>query len=262
MKRILLLVGGLGVVLVVALVIFVFTGLGAAIKAVVEGVGSEVTKTEVRLASADVSVTSGQGRLKGLVVGNPKGYSTPSAIELGEIKVTLDTATVTSDTIVIKEVLIDGPHLTYEFGPGGSNIGVIQENAASFGGGGGGGSGKGGKDSGGTKEPSGARQEGGKKVIIENLIVRNGRVGVSASFLKGKSVGAGLREIHLKDVGKSEGGATAAEVAQELLGALTKSALDAVAGLNLEGLKKGVGEAIDGAVEGVKGILGGGKKKK
>lgn len=262
MKRILLIVGGLGVVVVVALVIFVFTGLGAAIKAVVEGVGSEVTQTDVKLASANVSVTSGEGQLKGLVVGNPKGYSTPSAIELGEIKVSLDTSTVTNDTVVIKEVLIDGPHLTYELGPGGSNIGVIQENVSSFGGGSGSGGGKGGKSSGGTKGTSGSKSEGGKKVIIENLIVRNGRVDVSASFLKGQSVGAGLGEIHLRDIGKSSGGATAAEVTQQLLGALTKSALDAVAGLNIEGLKKGVGDALGGAVEGVKDIFGGKKKKK
>jgi Na+-transporting methylmalonyl-CoA/oxaloacetate decarboxylase gamma subunit len=256
MKRLILVVLGLGVVVVLGLLVFVFTGLGAAIKSVVENVGSAVTQTDVKLASADVSVTSGEGQLKGLVVGNPKGYSTPSAIELGEIKVSLDTATVTSDTVVIKEVLIDGPHLTYELGPGGSNIGVIQENVAAFGGGGGG---KGGKPSGGAKEPSGGRAEGGTKVIIENLIVRNGRVDVSASFLKGQSVGAGLAEIHLRDIGKSSGGATAAEVTQQLLGALTESALDAVAGLNIEGLKKGVGEALGGAV---KDIFGGGKKKK
>ncbi len=247
MKRLIFVVLGLGLVVVLGLVIFVFTGLGAAIKSVVEGVGSAVTQTDVKLASADVSVTSGEGQLKGLVVGNPKGYSTPSAIELGEIKVSLDTSTVTSDTVVIREVLIDGPHLTYELGPGGSNIGVIQQNVAAFSGGGKGG------------EPSGGKDGGGTKVIIEKLIIRNGRVDVSASFLKGQSVGAGLREIRLTDIGKSSGGATAAEVTKQLLGALTESALDAVAGLNIEGLKQGVGEALGGAV---KDILGGGKKKR
>jgi len=101
MKRIVLLVVGLGVVLVAALVIFLFTGLGAAIRAAVEGVGSRATQTEVSLLYADVSLTSGEGTLKKLVVGNPKGYSTPSAIELGEIHVQIDTSTVTSDTVLI-----------------------------------------------------------------------------------------------------------------------------------------------------------------
>src|SRR5262249_32639861 len=144
--------GGLILVLVLGLVIFVFTGLGAAIKAVVENVGSKATGTSVVLKSADVSITSGEGRLSGLVVGNPKGYGTPSAFELGDIKVTIDTSTVTSDTVVIKEVVIEAPNVTYEVGPGGNNVGVIQNNVDAFSksfGGGGDSASSGGKESGG-----------------------------------------------------------------------------------------------------------------
>jgi len=85
---------------------------------------------------------------------------------------------------------------------------------------------------------------------------------VSASFLKGQKLGAGLGEIHLRDIGKSSGGATAAEVAKEILGALTDSALDAVGGLNVPGLTGGVSETLGGAVESVKDIFGGKKKNK
>ena len=268
MKRILLIGGAVVGVLIVALVVFLFTGLGAAIKAIVEGVGSEVTKVDVRLASADVSLTSGEGELKGLVVGNPKGYNTPNAIELGQIKVKLDTSTVTNDVIVVKEVLIDGPHLTYELGPGGSNIGVIQSNVDAFtgGSGGGGGGGGGGKKGGGQGGGAGkgappAKEEGGKKVIIEKLLVTNGRVDVSAAFLKGKTLGASLSKIELHDIGKESGGATAGEVAQKILSALTGSATDAVGKLDLEGLAKGAGGAIGDTIGGVKDLFGGKKKK-
>ena len=257
MKRILLIVVGLGVVLGAALVIFLYTGLGAAIRAAVEGVGSRATQTEVNLAFASVSLTSGEGTLKGLVVKNPKGYSTPSAIELGEIHVRLDTSTVTSDTILINEIVIDGPELTYELGAGGSNIGVIQRNVDAFSGGS-----SGGGTSGDRKDKVPAKDGGGVKMIIEDLIVRNGRVNVSAGFLKGQKLGAGLGEIHLRNIGKSTGGATAAEVAKEVLGALTDSALDAVRGLNVSGLAGGVTETIGGAVESVKDIFGGKKKNK
>jgi len=255
MKRILLIGGGLVILLVLILVAFLFTGLGAAIKAIVEGVGSEVTKTEVRLASADVSLTSGEGELNGLVVGNPKGYKTPSAIELSRIKVTIDTSTITSDTIVVKEVLIDGPHLTYEVGPGGSNIGVIQSNVDSFTGGSGGGG----------KAPA-AKEEGGKKFIIDRLLVTNGRVDVSATFLEGKTAGAVLQKIELRNIGRANGGATAGEVAQKLLSALTDSAMGAVGTLDLDSLKKRAEKGVEGALDGLKDDLLkdtlGGKKKK
>jgi len=260
MKRILIIGGALMGLLLVGLVVFLFTGLGAAIKAIVEGVGSEVTKVDVRLASADVSLTSGEGELKGLVVGNPKGYKTPSAIELGQIKVKLDTSTVTSDVVVVNEVLIDGPHLTWELGPGGSNIGVIQSNVESFTGGSGGGGKGGGK--GGSKGGTPAKEEGGTKVIIEKLLVTNGRVDVSATFLRGQTMGASLSKIELHDIGKESGGATAGEVAQKLLSALTSSATDAVGKLNLEGLAKQQGGAISETINEVKDLFGGGKKKK
>ena len=260
MKRILM-IGGIVVgVLLVALVVFLFTGLGAAIKAIVEGVGSEVTKVDVRLASADVSLTSGEGELKGLVVGNPKGYNTPNAIELGQIKVKVDTSTVTNDVVVIKEVLIEGPHLTYELGPGGSNIGVIQSNVDAFTGGSGKGGGGGGGGGGGKKDAAPAKQESGKKVIIEKLLITNGRVDVSAAFLKGKTLGASLSKIELHDIGKESGGATAGEVTQKLLSALLGSATDAVGKLGLEGLAKGAGDAIGDTIGGVKELFGGKKK--
>jgi hypothetical protein len=249
MKRILLIAGTLLGILVVALVIFLFTGLGGAIKAIVETVGSRATGTKVTLASADVSLTSGEGDLKGLVVGNPPGFKSPSAIELGQIRVKVDTSTVTSKTVVIKEVLIDGPKLTYELGVGGSNLGVIQANVAKLGGG----SGKK------TPEPEPEPAPGGgTKVIIEDLIVRGGRVSASASFVEGKELAADIPQIHLKDIGKAEGGATGEEVAQKLLGELTRKALDAAAGLGVEKLKDKAASAIDDAL----GDVLGGKKKK
>ena len=264
MKRILLIVGALLAVMVIGLVVFVFTGLGGAIKAIVEGVGSKATGTEVTLASADVSLTSGDGTLKGLVVGNPKGFKTPSAIELGQIHVKIDTSTVTSGTVVVKEILIEGPRLTYELGAGGgSNIGVIQDNVAAMGGGSGGGGSKGtggGKPSGEpkAKEP---KEDGGTKVIIEDLVVRGGHVAVSASFLSGKDLGAPLPDIHLRDIGKAEGGVTSSELAKRILDALTHGALDAVKGLNLDSLEKAAGGALGGAIKSATDILGGKKKK-
>lgn len=246
MKRLLLIVVALVVVVLVAVVLFLFTGLNGAIKAIVESVGSRATGTEVTLAAADVSLTSGDGTLRRFVVGNPKGYSSPSAIEFSEVHVKVETSSVTSDPVVIKEVLIDGPHLTFEVGPGGSNLSVIQDNVNAFRGGSGGGE---------EKTP------GGRKFVIEDLIVRGGRVDVSASFLKGQKLGAALGEIHLRDIGKSEGGATAGEVAKELLGALVSSALDAVKGLNVDELKGALDKNLGGVLKTATDLLGGKKKK-
>ncbi|MGZ0247110.1 MAG: hypothetical protein ACKVH1_14335, partial [Alphaproteobacteria bacterium] len=79
---------------------------------------------------------NGEGTLSGLIVGNPSGYKTESAFNLGSISMKLDTSSLTSDTIIIKSIVIDKPEITYEFGDGGSNVDVIGKNVEKAAGGG------------------------------------------------------------------------------------------------------------------------------
>jgi hypothetical protein len=270
MKKILIALAVL-VLIIAGGVFYVWQNLGSLIKTAVEEAGTRVTQVKVSLKEADAgNVTSGALALRGLVVGNPSGFKTDSAFQLGEISVKVDPATVTSDTIVIKEVVIGAPHVTYEFAGSGSNIGTIQKNVEAFAG------------SGGGQSTSSSSSSGGKKVIIENLYVRDGKVDVSADFLQGQKTGAALPTIHLKDIGKSGGGATPAQVAEQVIAAISKSATSAVAKLDVGAIKdalgkelgakmgdvqktmeQGTGGATDmlkkgtgGAQEGLKGIFG------
>ena len=256
MKKFLLIGGGIVAVLivaVVALVIFVFSELDSIVKAAVEEVGSEATKTEVRLADVEISLTSGKGALRGLKVGNPSGFATDSAMSLGAISVDLNTETVGSDTIVIREVVIAKPEVTYEIDDkGNSNIQTIQKNVQSFAGGK---SGASGKSSGSAS--SGSKDEG-PKLVIENLYVRDGTVNVSASALKGQKMSAKLPTVHLKDIGKKQGGATPAEIAEMVIAAVGKNATRAVGTLNVDKLVKGISDkAMKEAGKEAEGVLKG-----
>ena len=163
------------------------------------------------------------------------GYRTDNAFKLGVVSVDLDVGSVTSDTVIIHEIVIAGPQVTYELGPGGSNIDVIRKNVDSFVGGG--------KksDGGGGGQPSDAAKSeaGGIKIIIENLIIRDGKVAVSAALLKGKKLSVPLPPIHLKDIGKDKGGASPGEVAEKIMASVTDGATKAVGSLNISGLVEG-----------------------
>jgi hypothetical protein len=233
MKKILI---GLAVIVVIVLggLFYLWSNLGSLIKTAVEEAGSRVTQVKVTLKEADTgNLTSGAMALRGLVVGNPSGFKTDSAFQLGEISVKVDPSTVTSDTIIVKEVVIGAPQVTYEFGSGGSNIGTIQKNVEKLTGGGG-------SSSGGSSSDS----SGGKKVVIENLYVRDGKVEVSADFLQGKKTGTSLPTIHLKDIGKSKGGASPAEVAEQVIAAISKSATSAVGKLDVGAIKDALGKEL------------------
>ena len=242
MKRMFLLGGGavltIVVVAVVAAVLFV-SNIGALTKAAVEKYGREALQAKVTLADADVSLKSGQGRLKGLVVGNPKGFATPAALKFGEIKVTLDTARTTKDVIVLKEVLIAAPEVTYEIASGGSNFDVLQRNAQAY-------ARK--MGAGGAKKDE--KKGEGPKLIIDNLYIRDGRVGVSHAALKGRQLDVPLPNIHLKDIGKEKQGATPEEVGEALMSSIGRGAQSAAGTLNLDKVLGEAGRAAKGAAEG------------
>lgn len=255
MKRGLIIGGAVVAVAVIGLVVFVFSSLDSLIKAGVETYGSEITQAKVTLETVELDITSGKGALAGLVVGNPKGFNTPSAFKLGRISITIDTATITSDPVVIKEIVITKPDITYELGPGGNNIDAIQNNVnaymAKFGGGK-------------TADKDAKDSDEGPKLIIRDLYIRGGTVNVSAAILKGKKMTVPLPDIHLSDIGGKKKGATPAEVAEKILTSISKGASGAVAGIgigktleslekSLSGLTKGLGEGLGDVTKGLGG---------
>jgi hypothetical protein len=260
MKRGLLIGGGIVVVIVVAVVGYIAMNINPIIKDSVETYGSEITKVAVKLNEVDISPWSGEGKLAGLTVGNPKGYQTDNAFSLGVVSIKLDTSSVTGDTVIIHEIVIAAPQVTYELGPGGSNIDVIRKNVDGFMGGGG-------KPSGEAKS-----EDGGTKIIIENLIIRDGNISVSAALLQGKKLSVPLPGIHLKDIGKDQGGASPGEVVDLIMASVTEGATKAVGSLDISGLLKdgadmvkdlekslpidAIGKALGGSTDGTGDAVG------
>jgi len=243
MRKILIGIGVLAII-VIAIVSFVFSSLDGLIQEAVQKYGSEITQAEVKLGGVSIDVSSGKGGLTDLKVGNPKGFETPSAFNLGEVSITIDTGSVTGDPVIIKEIIIAAPEVTYELGAGGSNIDAIQKNVdaymAKLGAGGG------------AKKDSGE----GPKLIIDNLYVRGGKLNVSASLLKGKTLSASLPDIHLKDIGKDKGGASPSEVAEKLLSALNDSATKAASSIGIGKTLDSLKQSLSGATQGVSKTVG------
>ncbi len=259
MKRGLVIGGGVVVVLILVVGIggyYLLSNLGSIIVAAVERYGSEVTQTQVSLANAEVDITTGEGALSGLKVGNPSGFQTDSAIALGEISVKLDTNSVTEQTIVVKEIAVTQPEVTYEVGEAGSNIDAIRRNVEAFAAAQGG---KGGT-SGGSEQP--ASEDGGaeRKLVIDDLYIRGGTVNVSASFLQGQTLSAVLPEIHLTDIGKGTGGATPQQVVELIVAALGDQTGKVISGMNLDALRQGatglLKQGTGAATEAVGGAAG------
>ncbi len=260
---------GIGVIIVALVLGFYYLAenAGSMVKAAIEEYGSESTQVDVLVDSVQVTLGDKKAGVHGLTVGNPAGFKTARAISLGEVSVQLGDDW-SPDVIVIEEVMVNAPEITYEIGTGGSNIAKIQENVDNYvkdltGG-------DDGKDESSSSSSdsanTGQEEAEGPKVIINNFYIKNGKVNVSATMFGGKSLTTPLPDIHLKDIGKDddEGGATPAEVVDKLISAITDKAGGAASSLDLSqlgladisGKAAEVGKAAQEAVKGVSENLG------
>src|SRR6266480_5525714 len=128
------------VVLVVLVLFVVAVGvsiyfLGAIVKKGVETVGPQITGTEIKLDSATLSLLSGSGKLKGLLVGNPEGFKTASAIKVGSVSVGVVAGSVFSDKVRVTQVNVQAPEITFEGGLKGNNLSKLLDHVQAAAGG-------------------------------------------------------------------------------------------------------------------------------
>ena len=223
------------IIAIVAIVVIIGGGLFYAlsnldgiVKTAIEKGGSKVTGVGVSLDNVKIDLTSAKAILSGFMVKNPDGFDTDYVMALDAISVEIDKSSIGSDVIIIKSVNINAPKIIYELGAGGSNIDAIQKNVERF---------TGGSDNGSNSNSS---DGGDVKIIIKNLIIENGEIGISAGFLAGKKMSLPLPKIHLRDIGKDgdKSGASPAEIAAKIMTALNDKILGSVSKINLSGMSK------------------------
>lgn len=240
MKKIILIVAGVVVVLVVGLAIFLTLSLDSLVKKGVETVGPQITKTEMKLDKASISVLSGSGTLHGFLIGNPEGYKTPAAIQFGEASVGVRPASVLSDKIHVTHVRIVEPQITFEGTLGtANNLSKILENVEASTGGGTSAPGDNAK-----AEPAGSGAS--TKLQVDDFLIRGAKVSVSMTMLGGKALTVTIPDIHFTDLGTGPEGITAGELTKKVLSQITKETLEAV-GAAVKDLGKKATEAIKGA---------------
>ncbi len=283
MKKWIIRLAILGVILFVAVIVTLSLNLNRLVKHAIETVGPEVTKVDVGVGSVVLLPLSGKGRVGGLHVGNPSGYSTPNAIKVGGAAVSIDTGTIMDEKIVIRSINIDNPEITLEGSLKQNNLTKILDNVNAY-------VAKNSSPSSGSKSGSEAGKEASKALQIDSVSITGAKVNLAIPLLKGKSVNVPLQDIHLSNLGQGPEGVTAAEVSSQVMdqlldqiavlvpqflasGALGDLGLDlakAAGELGIDAAKLGIGLGKTGAdgigkgaesiTKGVGGLLKGLKK--
>lgn len=233
--------------LIVTLILFL--SLGSLVKKGVETIGPRLTQVEVRLDGARLFPWSGRGQLTGLFVGNPPGYKTPSAIQVGEIALDVQVPSLWSDKVVIRELHLVAPEITFEGGLSGNNLSTIMANVEQASGGG---------------APPADQPASQRRFEVQDLLIKDAKIHVSLTGLAGKTLSVALPEIHLTGIGAEGDGVLAAEltkrVLKELVAAATKAATGAAGDLT-KGLQDAGKQGVEQLEKAGKGLTDLFKKK-
>ena len=213
------------IVLVVFAVLGSYLFLGTIIKKGVETVGPKITKTDVKLNSVTLSFLSGSGKIKGFVVGNPQGFKSPAAISVGTANLALEPRSLFADKVIVKDISVDAPEITFETDLTAVNLKKILSNIEESTGGGGEKPASTQTNQPAPSQP--AESNAGKKLEVDNFLIRNAKVHVSvnAPVIGQQSANVTIPEIHLTNMGTNADGITAAELSKQVLSAIVEKAV-------------------------------------
>lgn len=204
------------VLLAVLVGVLAFVFIGTIVKTGVEKVGPIVTKAPVKLESAAISVVGGSGTLKGFVVGNPEGFKTPQAIQVGTVSVSIAPGSLLREKKHVRSIKVEAPEITYEAGLKGSNIGKLLDNV----------SGAAKQD---EQAPTKEQQTTKTKLQVDEVVITGAKLHVAASVLGSASATLPLPEIRLSNLGQGPDGITPAELSEKVLSAVLDTATKVIA---------------------------------
>ena len=247
----------LAILLIIAGGVYWFmTNFESIVKKVVHKYGSEVTLTDVNIDGLDISLKNGTAAINKITVANPKGYDTKNLFELGQISVKIDLKSLTTDTIIIENVDVKKPVVSYEMITlTQNNISQILDNVKGY-------SARKAKESGTTEAkkvetPKETSTDSGssKKVIIKKITIDQGELNAIANLnipgleLDKNKVSVKLPKIVITGIGENKkNGEDVASVITRVITEILSTASQTVVSSNLGDLKDLARQNLEGAV--------------
>ena len=215
------------VVLVVASVLgYLFFFAGDVIERGIEELGPEYLGTSVTVTAVDMDFVASRGSISGLSIGNPTGFDGPYGMQLSTVSTTVDVENSTADLIVIKDITVKGASLAAVAKGQKTNFQQLMDNI---------------ERAVGSASDSDASTSSASsdlpKFIIDRFSFTEANVSLVSDILGDKRLE--IPPIRLTGVGRKTEGATAAEVAKQLMERITAAISRAVVseGLDLEGVE-------------------------
>ena len=162
------------VILLIIAVIAINLFADSAVKMAIESAGTKALQVGVAVDSVNLSILGGKIGFQNLVIDNPPGYKHERLLELGKASIAVQTGSLLTDIVNIKDIRLDGLNVVLEQrGITSNNLQDIMKSLP-------------------TKEtepaePAEPTEPGGKKLHIDNLEITNVQVNVKLLPVPGKA---------------------------------------------------------------------------
>jgi len=183
------------ILLFIALITFGLSQVNAGVKLAIEKGGTYATQTTTTVDTVEIGLTDGSFAMNGFNINNPEGFDTPHFLKLNSTAVTLDPASIISDTISVPTVTFDGLDVILDKGQDPSNYNAILAALQRF--------------ESGDKPPQepGPSGKPAKTVAIDSLLLKDINIHLAnmpgIGFVAG-DIAINIPQIELRDIGKDD----------------------------------------------------------
>jgi len=218
-----------------ALILFI----DSAAKTTIEQAGTFAMGVDTKVESVQVGFISGKYGLSDLSIANPEGFGADNFFALQNARLEIDNGSLSGDTVVIPEILIEGVTLDIEQTPDGANYAKILENLQRFE--------SGDQEPTSTDEPAGPADPGPDvKFVVRKISMSDVKANVKLDILgKQSEFTVPVPDFTIDNVGNSDD----SQSISELLSTILQETLNSVA-------ENGGGLLPEDMVADIKGQLG------
>ncbi len=199
------------IVVVVAVGVVGFFYLNRVVKFGVEKGGSMALGVRTQLADTDISLWEGTAGIEGLRLSSPQGYEAKHMCRIGKARIHLDIRSLFGKDVHVREVAVDGAHLTLEFRGTDTNWQTLMERLKE------------------GREKKGAKPE--RRLRIDRMVLENIHVEVQGLPVE-VSGGLEIESLKLKGLSTADGrGLTPRQLLLRIIPAVVEAAMQKLQGV-------------------------------
>lgn len=220
-------------VLIILAVIMVYSVGSSALKAGIETAASKALNVAVNIDDLDLSIFQGRVSFEDVVIDNPPGYEYDKLLELGEATVAVGIGSLLSDTVNVREIILDGVNVVVEQKGLSNNLQEVINSIPKS-----------------EKKPKTGTEKPGKTLHIDTLEITNVTVNVKLLPIPGKADTISLKLASIRMTNLD--GLDTAQLTGKILLAIAAGIAEQGSGLLPAEMTAGMKEAARFAEEGEK----------